>query len=601
MAIRRDGLAGALRRQRVMHSPAQDGVEAGSRQPAERAALEELRTAIRDTSRLTRLFTILSEPAQLTILLDRVLSTLSELFSSDLVVLLQQAGPGELSLVSAIGLPEDLLHEPFSGAEGGCAAAALRSRTPVLVPSARSDARVERQFRELDVETAVWLPILGSQAVLGVLVLARCQPVPFLRADVDLLMAMAYRIGLVLERARSEEEQERLEARLRQAEKAESLGRMAGAIAHNFNNTLSAVMGSLDLALDDLAPEHEARKEIVHALEATRQAAKVSGLMLAYLGQGAQARDPLELTATCGDVVARLTASLPANVRLRTAFPTHGLWVRANEAQFRQVLTNLVTNAWEALPITGGEVTVAVRAEAASRIVPSAFPAPDWTPKADPYACLEVSDTGRGMDAATLRNAFDPFFTTKSAGRGLGLPVALGVVRAHEGTVAVESELCRGTTFRVYLPLLMQAPPLAPCPERPAPQLDLGHGLALVVDDEPMIRRCSKRILNRMGYEVVTATDGVEALELFRHRPADVRFVLLDLSMPRMDGWETLAAIWEVRPGTPVILNSGHDEAFVLNGEHRESSVVFLQKPFESPALHAAIEKALAVQAQALP
>jgi signal transduction histidine kinase len=291
-----------------------------------------------------------------------------------------------------------------------------------------------------------------------VLVLARCQPVPFTRSDADMLMAMTYRIGLVVERARADEAGRRLDARLRQAEKVESLGRMAAAIAHHFNNKLTAVMGSLELALDDLAAGRDVRVEIANAQEATRQASTVSQLMLSYLGQSFQAREVLDLVATCREALPDVVRSLPPTVRLRTEFPDAALTVRASEVEIRQVLSNLLLNAGEAIDTGEGKIVLSIREVPASQIVPSPLLSPGWTPKASSYACLEILDNGSGMDAQLLGNAFDPFFTTKFTGRGLGLPVVLGVVRAHHGTVTVDSEPGRGSTFRVFLPLTVSTP-----------------------------------------------------------------------------------------------------------------------------------------------
>jgi signal transduction histidine kinase len=432
------------------------------------AALAEYRTAIRDTTRLNRLFAILSEPAPLETVVDRVLLALSELFAADVVALLQSAGPAALSPVGAIGLPEDSIGRLFSGAEDGYPAAAVAGRAPILVENGLQDPRMDPQLKELGVETATWLPVLGSREVMGVLVLGRCQPLPFARSDADMLMAMTHRVGLVLERSRAEDERKRLQARLSQLEKSESLGRMAAAIAHHFNNKLTAVLGSLDLALDDIATGNDPRVEIAHAQEATRQASMVSQLMLAYLGQSFHVRDTLDLVATCRDALPDLVRELPPNVHLRADLPDRAVMVRASGLDLVQVISNLVVNAGEAAAGMEGEVVVAVREVPSAEVVPSPLLSPGWAPRHGPYACLEVTDSGIGMDGPTLQNAFDPFFTTKFTGRGLGLPVVLGIVRAHDGTVSVTSQPGRGSTFRVFLPLWIP-PPALPARDQSAP------------------------------------------------------------------------------------------------------------------------------------
>jgi len=554
--------------------------------------VEEYQAALRDTTRLTRLFTILSEPSSMEVVLDRSLSTLSEVFSSDVVALLKAGNAESFVVVKAIGLPEELLQKPLSGSASSYTLRVKQSRAPVTVSLAREDPRVDRHLRDLDLDCAVWLPVLGSQEMEGVLMLARCRAEPFQARDVDLLMAMAYRIGLVVERARVEQERKSLEERLLRAEKAESLSRMAGAIAHEFNNIFSAILASLDLARESLPHGHEAHVDLARALEATRKAAGVSGHMLAYLGQGLQARSSVDLVVECREALAALKPTLPARIDLRSEFPPQLLPVKANAAQVRQILNNLVTNSAEAIE-TAGKIVITLRVLGAGEVTPSPLLSPGFAATADKYACIEVADDGCGMDRKTLHNAFDPFFTTKFAGRGLGLPVVQGTVRAHEGAIALASEPGLGTTVRVFLPLL----------EASAANLDtavasnpsaIGHGLVLVVDDDPMILGTTRRMLSRMGYEVITADDGLEAVELFRTRMEGLRFVLLDLTMPRMDGWQALTAMRTLRPGVPAILASGYDESQVMGGDHGERPQTFLQKPYAWEELKAAVTKALA-------
>jgi signal transduction histidine kinase/CheY-like chemotaxis protein len=571
----------------------QDHPEPGAARAEQDAAVARFQTAIRDSTRLTRLFTILSDPASLETLVDRVVLLLSELFAADVVVLLRTVPGMPPRTLGSIGLPEDPALPPFACAGDAPSAIAIRDRAPVVVADARADSRLDAPLRALDVDAAVLLPVLGSREVLGVLVLARCAPTPFSQPDVELLAAMALRIGLVLARARAEEVRQQLEAGVRQAQKAESLGRMAGAVAHRFNNMLAAATGHLEVAVADLPPGHEAAAEIAQALASLREASHLSSLLRAYLGQGNRGRQPLDLVALCRESLQALRASVLGPVRLRTALPDGPLTVVGDAAGLEGILANLVVNAREA--IAGeGEIVVSLRAVPAAEVAATQVPSPGWRPEAAAYACLEVADTGCGIAAEARENLFDPFFTTKAAGLGLGLPVAWGTVRAHQGAIGVESEAGRGSRFRVFLPLAPDAPPRAGAPQRPAPAPVAPGGLVLVVDDEPQVLRASRRLLQKLGYQVATAADGVEALEVFGARAAEVRFVLLDLSMPRMDGWQTLAALRAVRPGIPVVLASGYDQAHVMGGKLPAQPPTFLSKPFSRAELEAAIAEALA-------
>lgn len=392
----------------------------------------------------------------------------------------------------------------------------------------------------------------------------------------------------IILRERAEEERRRSEQRLQQVRKAESLGRMAGAIAHHFNNLLGVVLGNLELAAMDLPQGSRSGEEIAEAMTASRRAADISRAMLAYLGQGTGATAFVELSEICQDALPQLSSSLPKNIRLRTELPDKGPTIPADAIQIRQVLTNLVANAGEAIGNGEGEITIAACEMAAVDIRSSRFYPPEWEPKDKRYACLSVSDTGMGMDSITMEKIFDPFFSTRFTGRGMGLPVVLGVVKVHEGAIAVESSPGRGSVFRVFLPL-----PAENTLQRETEPIDAvrseNRGLVLLVDDEPMLRDTVGIMLEHLHYEVVTASDGIEALEVFREHRDRVECVLLDLSMPRMNGWETLAALRAIQPGLPVILASGYNEGTVLQDDRPERPQAILSKPYPMKELEAAL------------
>jgi signal transduction histidine kinase len=247
-----------------------------------------------------------------------------------------------------------------------------------------------------------------------------------------------------------------MEHRIQRTKKAESLNRMAGAIAHHYNNLMGVVLGNLELALDDLPRESNPRENIAEAMQASRRAADLSQLMLAYLGQRVGKVEPLDLSELCREALETMRSSLPKKVRLKIELPDQGPIVRAEAIQMKQVLKNLVVNAVEAAGHGEGDITVAICVMQGSGIPKSHVYPAGWEPKAETYACLSVTDTGRGMDAETLEKLFDPFFTTKFSGRGLGLAVVTGTVKAHEGAIAVESRSGQGTTFQVFLPVVTE-------------------------------------------------------------------------------------------------------------------------------------------------
>jgi len=396
----------------------------------------------------------------------------------------------------------------------------------------------------------------------------------------------------ITESKRTEEEKARLEAQNQQLQRAEGLGRMAGAIAHHFNNHLTAVMGNLELAIGGLPRGAGSAAILIDALQAARNAAEVSKLMLTYLGQTHARHEPLDLSEVCRRSLPLLCAAMPKDMVLDTDLPSPGPAISANANQMQQVLTNLVTNAWEAGVDGRGVVRVTVKTVTPADIPTSHRPV-EWSPRDRAYACLEVVDAGSGIADRDIENLFDPFFSSKFTGRGLGLSVVLGIVKAHGGAVTVETEPGRGSAFRVFLPVLADKTLRQPEPAEQSVEI-AGGGAVLLVEDEPMVRKLGEVALRSLGFAVLLAKDGVEAVEVFRQHSDEVRCVLCDLTMPRMNGWETLAALRKLAPGLPVILASGYDKAHAMAGDHPELPQAFLSKPYELQGLRDAIGCALA-------
>ena len=254
-------------------------------------------------------------------------------------------------------------------------------------------------------------------------------------------------------RRREEDKRIELERRIKKLQKAESMGRMAGAVAHHCNNLMSVIIGNLELALDEIPFNSVHRSYIASAMNASRRVAEISQLLLSYLGQSIGKREPIDLSEICRDVLSHLGDSLPPKVGLTTDLPEKGPAVLGDAAQIGRSITNILVNAGEAIGEGIGNITVAISRMTTSDIPKSQVYPADWEPKEYVYACVSVTDTGCGMDMETMEKVFDPFFSTKFTGRGLGLPVALGLVKAHDGAVRVESKPGQGTTLQVFLPL----------------------------------------------------------------------------------------------------------------------------------------------------
>jgi len=389
----------------------------------------------------------------------------------------------------------------------------------------------------------------------------------------------------VTERVRSAQERERLEEQIRHTQKLESLGVLAGGIAHDFNNILMAVLGYADLALMDLPSSSPVRSPLLEIEKAARNAADLARQMLAYSGRGSFVIERVQINDLIRDMAHLLEISVSKKATLRLQLDEELPAVNADPTQMRQVVMNLVTNASEALEDSIGVLSITTGTmDCDADFLRSSYVSDDLP--GGPYAYLEVSDTGCGMDDDTMTRLFDPFFTTKFTGRGLGLSAVLGIVRGHRGTLRVSSEPGRGTSFMILLPALPGAPVRAAGGQEPGPVDGRPErGRVLLVDDEEHVRSVAGAMLERLGFTVTQAADGGEALERFRADPDGFSCVILDLTMPRMDGEEAFRELRRIRPDAKVILSSGYSEQEVVRKFLGKGLAGFIQKPYRTAEL----------------
>ncbi|MCA1989048.1 MAG: PAS domain S-box protein [Desulfarculus sp.] len=390
----------------------------------------------------------------------------------------------------------------------------------------------------------------------------------------------------ISEQVQAEAERRRLESQIQHAQKLESLGVLAGGIAHDFNNLLVAILGNADLALMDLPPESPARSRVLALRDTAIRASELSNQMLAYSGKGRFMVEALNLNRLVEEMANLLRVSIAKNVVLKFNFHPGLPLVEADAAQIRQVVMNLITNAGEAIGDKSGVVSLSTGLTEVDRDYFTGTFVDDDLPEGY-YAYLEVSDTGQGMDAATRSRIFDPFFTTKFTGRGLGLSAVLGIVRGHRGAIKVYSEPGRGSSFKVLLPISQKATQAGAGEERPAqPGGDLGQGgLILVVDDEESVRSVTKMMLERAGYRVLTAADGREGVDAFAQHHRELKLVLLDMTMPHLNGEDAFGEMRRIDPGVPVVLASGYNEQDATTRFSGKGLAGFIQKPFRMQKL----------------
>ena len=368
--------------------------------------------------------------------------------------------------------------------------------------------------------------------------------------------------------------QRKIHLKMLETQKLESLGVLAGGIAHDFNNLLTVILANVSFARE-AAPGRDA--ESLAAIEsAAHRASDLCRQMLAYAGQSNLHLEPLDLGNMVNDTARLLLVSISKKAELHTELAPQLPAVEGDASQLRQVVMNLVINASESLGDAAGTIHLRTRPgrpDPQPGDVVHSFDLP-----AGNCVCLEVIDTGGGMDAATLARVFDPFFTTKFTGRGLGLAATLGIVRTHHGALVVRSSPGRGSTFQLFLGACVAMPAAQPAPAAPPPPN--AGGRVLLVDDEPAVLRSADVLLRSRGYDTVLATDGVEALEKFRATPTGFTAVLLDLTMPRLDGAEVLREIRALNPSARVLIMSGFSEQDVRDRLRGLGPIEFLHKPF---------------------
>jgi PAS domain S-box-containing protein len=376
---------------------------------------------------------------------------------------------------------------------------------------------------------------------------------------------------------KAEEERRRMQDRMLAVQRLESLGVLAGGIAHDFNNILMAILGNADLAKHELPLGSPAREHIIQIEVASRRAAELCRQMLAYAGQGRFVVEVVDLNELISEMVQLLTTSISKRVRLNLQLEPGIPPIRADASQIRQVVMNLVVNASEAIGDRSGTISITTGAVDCDRRYLAECSLEQELPEGL-YVKLEVADTGCGMDRATMARIFDPFFTTKFTGRGLGLSAVLGIVRGHKGAIRVYSEPGKGSVFKLLFPACLDASPQRP--GEGAAESWRGGGLVLLVDDDESVRALGKRMLERLGFEVVVGSDGREAVELFAQHRDRIRVVVLDLTMPGMSGEDVFRSIRAAKPDARVVLASGYSADELASRLSAKGYAGFLQKPY---------------------
>ncbi len=393
-------------------------------------------------------------------------------------------------------------------------------------------------------------------------------------------------------RKKAEEEHRKVEEKLQQAQKLESLGVLAGGIAHDFNNMLMVVLGNAELAQMEISETSPARQRLEDINNVAIKAADLCKQMLAYSGKGRFVIRSVDLTETVSEMGRMLEVSVSKKAILNYSLEKGLPAIEADAVQIRQIIMNLIINASEAIGEKSGVISVKTGLmECDSKYLKETQFHGDIEEGA--YVYLEIADTGSGMDKATMEKIFDPFFTTKFTGRGLGLAAVLGIVRGHKGGLKVSSEPGKGTTFRVFFPVMLSVQAAVTSEKKEEPGAFKGSGTILIVDDDESIRVLCRLLLERIGFDVLSASDGREALDVFNKHHADIRCVILDLTMPHMDGEETFRQLIKIDPDIRVIMSSGYNEQEIAQKISGKGYTGFIQKPYSLNNLTDILKKAL--------
>jgi len=397
----------------------------------------------------------------------------------------------------------------------------------------------------------------------------------------------------VTDRRQAEEERRALEIQMQEVQRIDSLGVLAGGIAHDFNNLLMTILGNAELALDEIPPGSCTRPCIQDIESAAKRAADLTRQMLAYSGRGRFVVESIGLSETVASMTHLLEASVSKMAALKLHLAPALPKIEADAAQMQQVVMNLVLNASEAIGEESGVITVATGVAERDRAYLQQARFNDALAEGC-YVHLTVADTGCGMDAETQQRIFDPFFTTRFLGRGLGLAAVLGIVRSHEGAILVDSIPNKGTTFTVLFPVHREPAPVATAAGREGEERRWrGSGTILFVDDEESLRTTGTRMLEHIGFHVLTADDGHQGVETFARHADEIICVVLDLTMPSMGGEEAFDGIRSVNPSIPVILCSGFSEEEYLSRFAGKGFAAFMHKPYRLADLVAAVKGAL--------
>ena len=368
-----------------------------------------------------------------------------------------------------------------------------------------------------------------------------------------------------------------LEEQLLQSQKLETIGRLTGGIAHDFNNMLGVILGNTQLAMMNLSPDDIATEFCSEVEKATHRAAEFTHQLLAFSRRQVLEMKTIDLNDILANFERMVQHIIGESIEMEITYKADLPLIKADSAQINQILLNLMVNAREAMPDGGKLIIETDVLYVDEKQAPLFADAPHGY-----YVLISITDTGIGMDKEMLTKIYEPFFTTKSHGTGLGLSVVYGIVKQHGGFIDVHSQPGKGTTFKVYFPSAEKADTVV---QKEQSFIMTGNETVLIIEDDDEFRKVESAILEKLGYTVYTASDGIEGIEIFKAKNGEISLVILDLIMPKMNGWEILSEMRKIKPAIPSLFVTGYG----LDGAYMkyipEEGIDILQKPFSFDAL----------------
>jgi signal transduction histidine kinase len=386
----------------------------------------------------------------------------------------------------------------------------------------------------------------------------------------------------------AEEGRQKLERQLQQSQKMEAVGTLAGGVAHDMNNILGIIMSSASVLKHNMKHDAQNLPDIDNILSACRRGRDLTRNLLGFARKGSYVKEMLDLNDIVEEVTRLIAPIIRKNIGIETRIagdlhPIHG-----DRSQIAQVLLNVCINASEAISSAGTIVITTRNATATDRALTETYHL-----AAEDYVAVQVADNGSGIDPETLRHVFEPFFTTKRQGEGtgLGLAMAYGAVKNHGGCIDIESTVGRGTTLTMILPAVASLRRVKAAQRNSTPPIGLFPGSILLVDDEPLIRTANQRLLRQLGFSVIPAESGEEALKIYETLRKQIVLIILDYVMPKMDGAETFSRLKALDPDVKVVISSGYSKDGVIDAILDEGAIAFIQKPFDSMQLRELLSK----------